>query len=275
TGDHDLLGRRRAESRLCAARSPARAARHDARARPAAHRRAPANRAGPTESHAADPAGRHPARGQWRREHVHYQVPCHARERRQHRARRQHTPGRSRCGRKAVHRAALARRRSFAMTITDALNIQLARLRTRFSRTPLPRFFAWWGRELVACLPARWQALLAERSDALLLENQARELVLWRQSGERCRELGRIALDDTADGQRAAYLRLRAELEDPNLPQYYCIRPERTLRRSISLPAAAEDNLRQVLSFEMDRQTPFKADQVYFDYRLGARSAAD
>src|SRR5581483_776428 len=29
------------------------------------------------------------------------------------------------------------------------------------------------------------------------------------------------------------------------------------------------------LSFEMDRQTPFKADQVYFDYRLGARSAAD
>jgi general secretion pathway protein L len=46
------------------------------------------------------------------------------------------------------------------------------------------------------------------------------------------------------------------------------------LRRSISLPAAAEDNLRQVLAFEMDRQTPFKADQVYFDYIVAARSAA-
>ena len=43
---------------------------------------------------------------------------------------------------------------------------------------------------------------------------------------------------------------------------------------STSLPIAAEDNLRQVLAFEMDRQTPFKADQVYFDYRLGEREAA-
>jgi general secretion pathway protein L len=40
------------------------------------------------------------------------------------------------------------------------------------------------------------------------------------------------------------------------------------------LPAAAEDNLRQVLSFEMDRQTPFKADQIYFDSRVLGRDAS-
>jgi general secretion pathway protein L len=161
------------------------------------------------------------------------------------------------------------------MNVTEAIDIQLARLRTRFARSPIPRFFSWWGRELVALLPARTRALLAERSDALLLENQNAELVMWRQSGERSVELGRIALSEPAEVQKSAYAQLRERLEDPNLPQFFCIRSERTLRRSISLPAAAEDNLRQVLAFEMDRQTPFKAEQVYFDFRVAARAAAD
>lgn len=161
------------------------------------------------------------------------------------------------------------------MTITDALDITLARLRTRYARTPLPRFLAWWGRELAALLPPRWHALLAERSDALLLENQGTELVLWRQSGNSSAELGRIAVSAPADVQKAAYARLRTQIDDPNLRQFYCIRSERTLRRTISLPAAAEDNLRQVLSFEMDRQTPFKAEQVYFDYHVAARTAVE
>ena len=160
-------------------------------------------------------------------------------------------------------------------TITDALDITLARLRTRYARTPLPRFLAWWARELAALLPARWHAMLAERSDALLLESQGPELVLWRQSGDASAELGRIAANEPADVQKAAYARLHTQIVDPNLRQFYCIGRQRTLQRTISLPAAAEDNLRQVLIFEMDRQTPFKADQIYFDYHVAARAAAD
>ncbi|MEP6483198.1 MAG: PilN domain-containing protein [Rudaea sp.] len=161
------------------------------------------------------------------------------------------------------------------MSITDAIDIQLARLRTRYARTPLPRFFAWWGNELVALLPERWRAMLAERADALLLEAQGSELVIWRQSGERTRELSRISLAEPIDVQKASFARLRNQLDDPDLRRFYCITAERTLRRNINLPAAAENNLRQVLAFEMDRQTPFKADQVYFDYRVAARSSSD
>jgi general secretion pathway protein L len=161
------------------------------------------------------------------------------------------------------------------MTIAEAFDSQLARLRMRYARTPLPRFFAWWGRELVALLPARWRALLAERADMLLLETQGDELVLWRQTGERSVELGRVALGEPAEAQRAAFAALRRPLENPDLPCFLCIGAERALRRPITLPVAAENNLRQVLAFEMDRQTPFKADQVYFDYRLAERQAAD
>jgi general secretion pathway protein L len=40
------------------------------------------------------------------------------------------------------------------------------------------------------------------------------------------------------------------------------------LRRPITLPSAALDNLRTVLGFELDRQTPFKPDQVVYDSRV-------
>ena len=43
---------------------------------------------------------------------------------------------------------------------------------------------------------------------------------------------------------------------------------DKVLRRLVDLPAAAAENLREVLGFEMDRHTPFKTDEVYFDYRL-------
>jgi general secretion pathway protein L len=161
------------------------------------------------------------------------------------------------------------------MTITQALDIRLARLRTRYARTPLPRFFAWWGRELVSLLPARWRALLAERADALLLGVSGREVVLWRNGADSSAEFGRVSLDDPAEAQQAALARLLGQLDEADLRRFYCIDSRRTLRRALSLPAAAEDNLRQVLAFEMDRQTPFKADQVYFDYIVAARNAAE
>lgn len=42
---------------------------------------------------------------------------------------------------------------------------------------------------------------------------------------------------------------------------------EDVLAKRFSLPLAAADNLNEVLGYEMDRQTPFSIDQVYFDWR--------
>ena len=119
------------------------------------------------------------------------------------------------------------------MTITQALYIRLARLRTRYARTPLPRFFAWWGRELASLLPARWRAALAERSDALLLGTQERELVLWRHGVDASSELGRVPLDEPAEAQQA--VAACAAAGDPELRRYYCIEA-RTCAPSICRP---------------------------------------
>ena len=155
----------------------------------------------------------------------------------------------------------------------EALDRQLARLRTRLAKTPLPRFFAWWGSQLLACLPEHWRRRLAGRSESLLLELRERELVIWRERGGAASEFGHIDLGLPAEAQAEEFRRLRSRIENPALRSLFVIPGARALTRALTLPAAAEENLRQVLSFEMDRQTPFKADQVYFDSRIASRDA--
>lgn len=158
--------------------------------------------------------------------------------------------------------------------MNPALDRQIARLRTRLAKTPLPGFFAWWGRELLACLPERWRKFIGERPDSLLLDLRSDEVVVWREGAAATREYGRIRRDLPADAQSAEFARLRGAIDDPGVRTVLCIPANRVLTRTLSLPAAAEDNLRQVLSFEMDRQTPFKADQVYFDARVLGHDAS-
>ena len=51
-----------------------------------------------------------------------------------------------------------------------------------------------------------------------------------------------------------------------------CLPADRVLVKRLTLPLVAEENLREVLGFEMDRQTPFNLDQVYYDHRLVKRN---
>ena len=47
------------------------------------------------------------------------------------------------------------------------------------------------------------------------------------------------------------------------------------LRKTITLPAAVEENLQQALAYDLDRHTPFKPDELYFDAVVVGRDAAE
>jgi general secretion pathway protein L len=158
--------------------------------------------------------------------------------------------------------------------VNPALERQLTRLRTRLAKTPLPGYFNWWIGQLVACLPPRWRALVEERSESLLVDLRPDEIVVWRERADRANEYARIPRTLPPEAQGAEFQRLRGAIDDPGVRTVLLIPSERVLQRNLVLPAAAEDNLRQVLSFEMDRQTPFKADQIYFDSRVIGRDAS-
>ncbi len=160
------------------------------------------------------------------------------------------------------------------MAILDVLEPQLVRLRARYAKTPLPRFFAWWGGDLLSFLPSSWRAALAEGRESLLLNIADNTLVLQREAARGATEFGQVDLTQDTDVQRSDFQRLRARIDEPQLRHFFCVPAARVLHRSLNLPTAAEGNLRQVLGFEMDRQTPFKADQVYYDYAVRGRDAA-
>jgi general secretion pathway protein L len=151
----------------------------------------------------------------------------------------------------------------------SVLSRQLARLRVAYAASPIKRFLTWWGSELLALLPARVRATFADRRDEVLLRLDADALSLQRRG----REPVSFARSGDVDEIRPQIERLTMDGEEP--PRVvFALPTSRVLQRALTLPAAAEENLRQVLGFEMDRQTPFRADQVYFDQRIVQRDVA-
>ena len=41
---------------------------------------------------------------------------------------------------------------------------------------------------------------------------------------------------------------------------------EQTIVQQVFLPLAAAENLKQVLEYEIERQLPFKRDEIYYDF---------
>lgn len=52
---------------------------------------------------------------------------------------------------------------------------------------------------------------------------------------------------------------------------FICLSEDYTIAYEISLPQAAEENLAQVLEYEIERLLPFKREQVYYDYVVTGR----
>jgi general secretion pathway protein L len=127
-------------------------------------------------------------------------------------------------------------------------------------------FLSWWGAALGSWLPQRWRALLGLTRDRLLLRPLGDELRLQWHNTDGVRELGQGPLPmDSGDLDRLLGKRLG------DLPRWLLLPAGSALRRPLVLPAAAADRLRDVVRFEIDRQTPFSADSVRFDACLRQR----
>ncbi len=131
------------------------------------------------------------------------------------------------------------------------------------------RFFRWWFGELTGLLPASWVVALKRERERLVVTFFEHRVVFGHGRGDDLQELGSVSPHGLADSEAADRVaglvnQVRGKFEEVVL----CLPRRRILRRQIELPLAALENLREVLAFEMDRHTPFKADEVYFDYHL-------
>jgi general secretion pathway protein L len=141
-------------------------------------------------------------------------------------------------------------------------------------RQKASHFWRWWAGEISGLLPERL-SLLRGGAGTPLIAVEGDELTLVdpqaaASGGERKISVG--ALDEPrrksalrAFLERAGETRGRARV---------ALGRDEALVRRVTLPAATEENLEQVLAFEMDRLSPFRAEEVYFDYRVVSRDPA-
>lgn len=135
----------------------------------------------------------------------------------------------------------------------------------------LQGFLRWWLGELAALLPSGVRAALAGRSQTAVIDLTGPELRIERIWGSKRREIARLPHPDLETG---APLRLPRRQVAAAREIVLRVPFETALRKSMSLPAAAESNLREIVYYELDRQTPFRPDQVYFDHRVRERLAS-
>ncbi len=121
----------------------------------------------------------------------------------------------------------------------------------------------WWRNQLITLLPAAWQKHWRLSDDTLYLhlhaeghsaqiEVQGRQLSLDLTSPQ-------SLLHDYQHTLRAHYPHARLSVVLPT---------SLVLSKTLYLPAAARENLAQVIAFELERQSPFPADQVCYGYRI-------
>jgi general secretion pathway protein L len=103
------------------------------------------------------------------------------------------------------------------------------------------RFLRWWLGELASMVPTWLKATSPEARSFLVLPLQ---------------EVGAGRTDFTPNDKRSLAL---------TLPR------SNVLRKTLTLPLATEESLRQVLEFQLEQLTPFAPNQIYFGYAVLAR----
>jgi general secretion pathway protein L len=140
----------------------------------------------------------------------------------------------------------------------------LESVRLAYQASSLP---SWWlqiKQDLLSFLPASWQELLggADRRLGVLIDQD--QLTFIKAVQSEGVEVGQLPAHD-AEVLQQLDQRFSSQWSTPIT---LLLSPKHVLRRQLQLPLAAEAKLHEVLGFEIDRQTPFSLDQVYFEHRI-------
>jgi len=140
----------------------------------------------------------------------------------------------------------------------------------------ISRFFRWWVGELAALLPQGWRSALSDRRPrVIVLVGEGTARIHYGRRND-FRDLGTIPFlpeDREAGDQLCPQILASFRTRDADI--VLRLPRQAALRRMVDLPLAAMENLREVIGFEIDRHTPFKAGEVYFDYGLRAKDTAN
>lgn len=152
-------------------------------------------------------------------------------------------------------------------------------------RTGATGFLRWWAAELAPLVPAPARGAVARRRLRPVVAFGGDTAALWRpvtRGGAVAMErVADVALEGDPAAVAAAGHHAIASIARvayggvTGTPRVRIAIPaSAVLRRTLALPSAVEENLRQAIGYELDRLTPFKADELYYDAVIASRDAA-
>ncbi len=134
-------------------------------------------------------------------------------------------------------------------------------------------FLGWWRSELIAAMPPAWRERLAGGLSGTPFMLLPDELVAYSLTLGRLEASSRVPLACLdAPGRVGAVQRLIAAQGGRADAVLLVLPAESFIRKTIELPAAAEEALHQVLGFELDRHTPFKPAAAVYAARVLGRT---
>lgn len=149
------------------------------------------------------------------------------------------------------------------------------------ARARFAGFWSWWTGELATFVPRTARAAVKRRRLRPVLAFEADHAALWRPvagaQGIAMEAAVKIPLAGDASAARAALDSVpRVVYGGASAParMVVALPSKSVLRRSLTLPAAVEEGLVEALAFDLDRHTPFKADELYFDAAVVGRDPA-
>jgi general secretion pathway protein L len=147
-------------------------------------------------------------------------------------------------------------------------------LREAAARLGLPAFWHWWSGELAALAPTAPRTALQRRRLRPMVAFENGVAVLWEprvvDGALVLAEAARVPIDGDPVAVAQAGRAMMASLPRPasggsTAKVLVALPPSRVLRKQLTLPAAVEEHLRETLAYDLDRHTPFRPEQLYFD----------
>ena len=111
-------------------------------------------------------------------------------------------------------------------------------------------------------MPEKIKQQVSDSQGFIIASVENNQLRLTFQMGGQSEQLGILEYDKSAV---ADYTDLLANDERLSKAKVILrLTGQDAIKKELGLPAAAKENIQQVIAYELDRYTPFKADQVYF-----------
>ena len=148
-----------------------------------------------------------------------------------------------------------------------ALNNTIQNIRFRVANGPTGQFFKWWGEELRNAMPSQLRTRMQYARRKLLMQVVEDEILFSIDSTGAIQSLDAVSTDQDPQLQQQRVRELLQRHELLEVGRDLLLSESTVLQTEVVMPLATEANLRQALSYEMDRHTPFRAEEVFYSWR--------